>query len=269
MFEIAAKIKNAQATEEERRKLRERIETEIQQFKEGAELAFDQFKGAVGRFHDDATQKLDAVVASVFDNYIEDIKVHSDIDVINRMLENAPSHLKSSLLDKLTLASIEFSNDFNRLVDNYMENTKNVHGKIDLLMMEEFEIKKPFVTKIPKIVFSGLNYAICWYMTGPLLGTLLQLAGLDLVKFLGTKFVFSQVKKSLETGKEVVSTQVKQQFSDSIHKTFEEVKAAIEAYNQEQVSVLKKAQEEPTEAAIDIHGLESSKAEIESILEKL
>lgn len=269
LFEIAAKIKNSQATEDERRKLRDRIETEIMQFKEGAELAFSQFKSAAGRFQDDAQQKLDTVVASVFDNYIEDIAVHSDIAVIQNMLANAPSHLKSSLLDKLALLSIEFSNDFNRLVDNYMDNTKKVHGQIDLLMQEEFDIRKPFVAKIPKIVFSGINYGILWYMTGPLLGTVLQFAGLDPVKYLGTKLVFSQVKKSLESGKEEVSSQVKNQFRDSIQKTFEEVKTAIEAYNQEQVSILSKALEEPTEAAIDIHELESSKADIESILENL
>ncbi len=269
LIEIAAKIKNAQATEEERLKLREKIESEIKQFKEGAELAFDQFKGAVGRFHEDAKQKLDAVVASVFNNYMEDIKVHNDITIIQNMLKNASSHIKSSLLDKLALASIELSNDFNLLVDNYMEDIKNAHSKIDLLMLEEFDIKKPFVAKIPKIVFSSLNFILSWYVLGPLLATTIQIAGVDVVKLGAAYLIKIQISKSLENAKEEISAQVKQQFSDSLYKTFEEVKAAIEAYNQEQVSVLKKAQEEPTEAAIDIHGLENSKAEIESILENL
>ncbi len=274
LVEVAAKIRTAGASEAERAALTERVETEVARFKEKAELAFERFRDEIRALDDDAMQEVDLAVEAVFDKFLADLSGQPTVDAMKTVLAKAETTLKSDLQDKISIIGLKLKTDINRLVAQYGKDMEEAGRGWNIFLSEELNIKTGMVAKIPTLVFDAINIVLLnfilpggWIVA--IIGHILGKPFFDPTRWLARRLIVSQVRSGLDETKPEVRAQIMRQVDDGIQKTFEQIKAAMEASNKAQVEAIRAAiAAEPTGAG-DRAALESAKADLESALEAL
>ena len=142
-------------------------------------------------------------------------------------------------------------------------------------MQEEFNYKRPLLSKLPKFAISIINFTALYYIVyaispiAAIVGIGLQIFGHNPTQWIITEVTIAKTQKCLDEMKVEVAGEIKKQFAESIKKSFEEVKSAIEAYNKEHVGMLNEKLAQASRANADVEALEGMKIELEKILAPL
>ncbi len=275
LYEVAAKLKAATISDEEKKALSAKIASEVEQFKTGATMAFEQFKDGIGKFQESSKLLLSHAVDEVFDKFLSDIKIAHDITAMQEMAKNAEPRLKSELSDKLAIVSMKIGDDFNHLIESYQKEAAKGGNRINTLMASEFNVRTPVSAKIPKTLIRLTNWGVGYWLFPMsflftpvgLTAVLLWFAG-NPVKFTVKKVLLFQVSKALEQAKGDIKLNLSKKIDEYIMKTYHDVKSEIESYNHEQVAILESSVNVKA-ADVDTATLEPAKASLESALATL
>ena len=274
LVEVAAKLKTAGASEAERAALAAKVEAEVESFKDKAERSFERFQDAVKALNDDTMHDIDLAVEAVFDKFYAELAAQDDFNAMKRILDNAQTNLKSDLQDKISIIGLKLKSEISRLIDRYGNDMEVGREHWNLFVSDEFQIKKPLVAKVPKIVLDALevilmNIVLPFGWITAIIAKIVSAPVFSPVNFLAKQVILHDVKKAFEESKPEVRTQIMQQVDKAIQKIFADVKAAMESSNKAQVEAIRAAlAAEPTGSG-DRAALESAKADLESALATL
>ncbi len=273
LVEVAAKLKTIGTSEADRAALAAKVEAEEARFKEKAELAFDRFQDAVNALNDDTMRDVDMAVEAVFDKFYLELAEKNDVDVMKRVLDKAPTTLKSDLKDKVSIIALNLKSEINRLIDRYGKDLEEGRKSWNVFVSNEFQIK-PVAAKVPTLVFTTLEVIfIDFVLPGgfivAIIAKLLLGEAFSPVKWLMKKEILREVKNALEEAKPDVRTQIMQQVDVAIQKTFTDVKASMEASNRVQVEAIRSVLSSEPAVSGDRAVLESAKADLETALASL
>lgn len=274
LVEIAAKLATAGKSDAERAVLATKVEDEVSRFKEKAERAFDRFQADVQALDDDLMHDVDEAVETVFAKFLGELKSKDTISDMKAVLGNAETILKSGLMDKISVIQIKLRSEITELINQYGKDMEDVRRRWNVFLSDDFKIEKPFVAKIPDIVWTALEIVLLNLVLplGWITAIVAHLAGKDIfnpVAYGGKILIVQQVEKKLEESKPDVRRQIMEQVSAATHSTFDSIKSGMEDSNKEQVERIRSAlAAEPADSG-DRAALESAKADLESALAAL
>lgn len=271
---IAAKLATAGKSDAERAVLATKVEDEVARFKEKAERAFDRFQADVQALDDDLMHDVDEAVETVFAKFLGELKSKDTISDMKAVLGNAETILKSGLMDKISVIQLKLRSEITELINQYGKDMEDVRRRWNVFLSDDFKIEKPFVAKIPDIVWTALEIVLLNLVLplGWITAIVAHLAGKDIfnpVAYGGKILIVQQVEKKLEESKPDVRRQIMEQVSAATHSTFDSIKSGMEDSNKEQVERIRSAlSAEPADSG-DRAALESAKADLESALAAL
>ena len=251
-----------------------KVEAEVARFKEKAERSFERFQDAVKALNDDTMHDIDLAVEAVFDKFYAELAAKDDFNAMKRILDNAQTNLKSDLQDKISIIGLKLKSEISRLIDRYGNDMEVGREHWNLFVSDEFQIKKPLVAKVPKIVLDALevilmNIVLPFGWITAIIAKIVSAPVFSPVNFLAKQVILHDVKKAFEESKPEVRTQIMQQVDKAIQKIFADVKAAMESSNKAQVEAIRAALAAEPAGSGDRAALESAKADLESALATL
>ncbi len=275
LVEVAAKLKTAGASDAERAALAGKVEAEVAKFKDRADRAFDRFQDEIKSLKDDVAHEVDLAVEAVFDKFLADLAGQPTVNAMKNVLANAETTLKSDLQDKISIIGLKLKSDINNVVARYGKDMEDAGGSWNVFLSEELDIKTGMVAKIPTLAYDVIN-VIALNLILPVGGFIIPIIAHIIGKqfFNPTtwgvkKLIVSQVKNGLEETKPEVHSQIMSQIDVGIQKTFDSVKAAMEASNKAQVEAIRSALSAESAPTGDRAALESAKADFETALATL
>ena len=274
LVEIAAKLKAAGSSKEERAALAEKVEAEVARFKEKAERAFERFQDEVQALDDDLMHDVDEAVEIVFAKFLDDLKSQNTIDGMKAVLSKAETTLKDGLMGRISVIQLKLRSEITELVNQYGKDMESVRRRWNVFLSEDFKIEKPFVAKIPTIVWTALEIVLLNLVLplGWITAIVAHLCGKDFFNPVaaGAKYLIAQeVKKGLEDSKPEVRHQIMDQVSAATHSTFNSIKSGMEESNKEQVERIREALKADPADLGDRAARESAKADLEAALAAL
>ena len=274
LVEIAAKLKTVGMSDVERAALATKVEAEVARFKEKAERAFERFQSEIKSLDDDMMNEVSLAVEAVFAKFYAELENQETVGGMKKLCKQANTIIKSNLQDKLSIIGLKLKADIESLVKHYGDDMEEARRHWRLFVSEEFQIKTGFVAKIPPIVYETisivlLNLILPFGWITAIVGRLISKPFMDPVSWLAKQAILAQVKSGLEESKPETTHQIMQTVHDGIEKTFDDVKAAMEASNKAQVEAIRSAlAAEPADSG-DRAALESAKADLESAIAAL
>ena len=274
LVEVAAKLKTVGTSEADRAALAAKVDAEVAKFKEKAERAFERFQSDVQALDDDLMHDVDEAVETVFAKFLGELKSKDTIGDMKAVLGNAETILKSGLMDKISVIQLKLRSEITELINQYGKDMEDVRRRWNIFLSDDFKIEKPFVAKIPDIVWTTLEILLLNLVLplGWITAIVAHLAGKDIfnpVAYGGKILIVQQVAKKLEESKPDVRHQIMEQVSAATHSTFDSIKSGMEDSNKAQVEAIRSAlAAEPADSG-DRAALESAKAALESALAAL
>ena len=274
IVEVAARLKTAGASDAERTALAAKVEAEVARFKEKAERAFERFQADVQSLDDDLMHDVDEAVETVFAKFLGELKSKDTIDDMKAVLDNAETILKSGLMDKISVIQLKLRSEITELINQYGKDMEDVRRRWNVFLSDDFKIEKPFVAKIPTIIWTTLEIVLLNLVLplGWITAIVAHLAGKGIfnpVAYGAKHLIVQQVEKALEESKPDVRHQIMEQVSAATHSTFDSIKSGMEDSNKEQVERIRDAlKAEPADSG-DRAALEGAKADLEAALAAL
>lgn len=274
LVDISAKLAASGKTAEERAALAAKVEAEVTRFKEKAERAFDRFQTEVQDLNDDLMNDVDNAVELVFNKFVADLKARDSIGEKKKLLAKAEVVIKEGLDSKVSVLTLKLKTEISELVRQYGKDMEEVRRRWNVFLSEEFQIKKPFVAKIPSIVWDGLeivllNLVLPMGWITAIVAHLMGKSFFNPAAAVGKFLIDDGVEKGLEESKGEVRTQIMQQIDEAVKKTFADIKDGMEESNQAQVASIRAALAADPADSGDRAALESAKADLESALAAL
>lgn len=272
-LEIAAKIKASETSETEKAALSQKVEEQIAAFKAQCERAFRRLQTEMEDLKADAARRSESAVRRSFANLREKLDLASDVAAVRKILERAEDILRNDLDDRICTIGREMKSEIGSIVDRYASNLADAMSNWNRILLEEFKVDRPFLSRIPPIVFDAILVAVWNYflpfgwltaLLGHLVGKNLGLSANVILK----PVLVMQAKGKMSEAESQLVQQVVEQIRANADSAFFSVKEALEKYNQEQVGKMRKMAE--TEAvSSDRNELEQAKTDIQAALESL
>ena len=275
-IEIAAQLKAVGASESEVAEAKKRLEEEVVRFKQKCESAFESLKNEFGNIRDQMYNDVDLAVEGVFSRFYAQMETATDISAVRAISEKAGRIIKSDLQSQMSIIGLKLKEKIASAIEAYSSRISSVRTTWDLYLSNEFGVKRPFVTKIPSIVWDIVNVGLLNIILpgGFIVATVAHLIGKPVFNPTAwgvKKLVLSQMKSVLDESQGEVRQQIMDQIVENIRKSFANVKESIEAANKKQVEAIQNGFKNAKDSNVyaDRVKLESAKADIEAALADL
>lgn len=274
LVEIAAKLKASGISEIERDALKAKVEREVARFKETAEGAFDSFQDGLTRVRKQMDRTVDAKVQMAFDKFIVELGKQETPAKQQAFFKKAELFIRVELQDEMADIALRLRRELERLMMRYASDLKTCGRDWEIFLSAEFNIQGGISTKIPPIAVDIVNVLVLNYLLpgGLITAVLANLIGKKIVNPFGklfAKWVLSQAETALREAQPEVHAQIMEQIEQAIETTLQDVKAAMEASNKEQVAAIRAALEGHPAADTERATLEGAKADLETVLATL
>lgn len=265
-LELAAKLKTIGSSEAEKAALKEKIEKEVADFKSKCEKAFQNIQEEMRDIMDTATGDVDNSVHGAFSAFYEKLELSDTVDGMKKILNNAENTLKSDLSQRINQIGTTIKTRMETVLARYANEVNDIQSKWNLFLDEDFDVKRPFVAKIPTIVFDAINVVALNIILpfGWITAIVAHLFGKQFFNpttWAVKHLILKQVKTGLDDSEDEVRQQVMNQIRGNIANAFSEIKTGIESVNQAQVQTMLKAIDDNTDSD-ERASLESAKADI-------
>lgn len=274
--EIAAQLKAVGASESEVAEARKRLEEEVARFKQKCESAFESLKNEFGSIRDQMYNDVDLAVEGVFSRFYTQMETAVDVGAVKAISEKAEQIIKSDLQSQISIIGLKLKEKIASAIETYSSRISSVQTTWDLYLSSEFGVKRPFVTKIPSIVWDVVNVGLLDIILpgGWIIATVAHLLGKPVFNptaWSVKKLVLSQMKSALDESQGEVRQQIMDQIVENLRKSFANVKALIEDTNRKQVEAIQNGFKNAKDSNVsaDRAKLESAKADIEAALANL
>lgn len=274
--EIAARLKAVGASESEIKETKERLEEEVVRFKQKCESAFESLKNEFGSIRDQMYNDVDLAVEGAFLRFYTQMETAANIDAMKSISKKAEQIIKSDLQSQISIIGLKLKEKIASAIEAYSSRISSVQTTWDLYLSNEFGVKRPFVTKIPSIVWDVVNVGLLDIILpgGWIIATIAHLLGKPVFNPTAwgvKKLVLSQMKSALNESQGEVRQQIMDQIVENLGKSFANVKVSIEDANKKQVEAIQNGfkNAKVSNAAVDRAKLESAKVDIETALANL
>ena len=217
--------------------------------------------------------RVDNRIGRVFDTFVEEVKSRSAGEK-KKYLEKAGIALKTELNQTISEIGFDFKKEITRLIKQYGQNMEEVRSHWNEFLLNSFQIKKPFLAKIPSIVWDGLEiwlytFVVPFGWIGAIVARLVGKQFFSPVPGLADWLIDNQVEKGIEESKNKVCDDIKTEMNSVIQKTFAEIKNGMEESNHAQVKAIRDALAANPVASGDRSAFESAKTDLEAALAAL
>jgi len=272
-LEIAAKIKASGASESEKAALGRKVEEQVAEFRAQCERSFRRLQAEMEELKADSARRGGVAVHRAFASLAEKLDYASDVSALRKVIEQAEVTVRNDLDVRICTIGREINSEVAAIADRYARNLTDAMAGWNRILLEEFNIDRPFVAKIPPILIDTLLVVI-WNYFLPF-GWLTALVAYAVGKNLGLNtnnimkpILLSQAKSKFAEAETQVGQQVEEQIRTNVDSVFFSLKEAIEEYNQSQVEKMRKMVEND-EVSSGRGELEKAKADIAAAIESL
>lgn len=272
-LEVAAKIKALVTSEAEKAALQKKVEDQIAEFKAQCEKSFRRLQSEMQELKEDASQRSSIAVRRVFSAFVEKLELAPDVNAIRKLVDNAEVSVRNDLTDRIATLGREIKIEIEAIIDRYAQDLTDVMNAWNKILLDDFKIDRPFVAKIPPILFDAIM-ALVWDIFlpgGPLLGVFAQIIakkfGLD-PTIIVVSLLRSQAKAKIAEAQEQAEKQIPEQIGKNVDSAFLKIKESLETYNKGQVEKMRKMVV-CEEVSSDRAELEKTKTDIAAAIQSL
>lgn len=241
---IAAELKALGSSEEEIGAAKQRIDEKVAEFKAKCETSFSRLQRELKKIQDRARGDVDLAVDDVFTRFLLSMENAQDLEAVQKLAATAETSLKVDLGAKMSGIGLKLREEVSAVIERYGADMADISQGWNLFLSDEFQVNRPVVAKIPKVVFDAIMVALenillpgGWITA--LMAHLFIGKKVNVVAWGAKKITLAQMRKALDAAKTDVGQKIKEQVSMSLENALAEVKAGMEESNRAQVEAIR------------------------------
>ena len=265
-LKIAGELKALDASDAEKEALKQKIEKQVDEFKARCEKSFGRLTREIEELKDESEDMVKSAVRPIFSKFYSDLEKLPNVSDIKKEIDAAEETLRNKLVQPMAEIQRYAKTGLDGILERYEGDCADGLTEWNRILIDDFGVERPFLAKIPAIVWEAINVGVLDYFLP--LGWLTALCArwlggdkLKLTDYLVRPLLLNSLKENLNQAAEDLSVSIGAQIGQNVDKVFWDLKKSIEQSSQAQVERMRSVvcEQQPTS---DRSALEAAKSEI-------